>query len=406
MKKIARRAILLTLSFGISVAAFAAPTYIPVVNGQFSTGQYYFEGTNSALGGNVGLAFIPAIRYSNKFSLIPTFETMYRGTRSAEELAGGSTLFQDTWENNINVKAVHGLNQNWKLREKVGYRFKWFRETTDENWTDGLYDYHIISAGTELERSWGKKTSIAAGYELSFLKFPNYVSLESTQGDLAREFSGGDVLDTTIHLFSLRGQTPLFWSMNANVQGYLSPRHYNDQHIVVLSGLLTSEKRKDQYTGATFGLERLFKTSANTNLVSNVSYGYTALDSNQNHYDARVTEFIPDFYDYTQQRVALQFTLAVGMQAAPPLFFDIGGSYSRRNYDKRVIQAVDGNYMDEKLHQIETALNLGFSYPLSKNFRARVTSTFGRSKSNNDYEAVYRYNYTNSNYQFGFTYEY
>src|SRR5688572_21638973 len=82
----------------------AVPQYIPVINGLFTTGQWYFEGENSALGGNAALNFVPAIRFTNRFSLIPSIETNYRGTRSAEELAGGSTLFQDTWENATSVK--------------------------------------------------------------------------------------------------------------------------------------------------------------------------------------------------------------------------------------------------------------------------------------------------------------
>src|SRR5687767_2546585 len=98
----------------MSVYAHAARQIIPVINGSFSTGQWYFEGENSSLGGNVSLNIVPAIRYTNRFSLIPSFETSYRGTRSAEELAGGSTLFQDTWENAIGMKAVHGLGKTWK----------------------------------------------------------------------------------------------------------------------------------------------------------------------------------------------------------------------------------------------------------------------------------------------------
>ena len=58
-------------------------------------------------------------------------ESSYQGTRSAEELAGGDTFFQDTWVNGVSVKAVHSLSEQWTVRERVGYRSKWFRETTD-----------------------------------------------------------------------------------------------------------------------------------------------------------------------------------------------------------------------------------------------------------------------------------
>lgn len=386
----------------------ATPTYIPVVNGQFTMGQWNFEGSKSSLGGNAALMFVPAMRFTNKFSILPTLESTYRGTRSAEELAGGNNLFQDTWENGASVKFVHGLNQNWTLRENVGARQKWFRETVDETWNQGLYDYRIFNVGTEIERHWGKRASVAMSYDFSLLKFPNYQSLESTQsGDQAREFSGTNVLDNRIHLVTLRNRITMPMRISTQIMGLYSPRYYTDQTVVEASGLLSSEKRKDDYYGGNLSVDRPFKTSARTQLIASLRYGYAALKSNQNHYDARVTTFIPSFYDYQQHSVGTQFSLAVGFGNNPsPMMFDLGLSASRRNYTDRVIQSESGAYLSEKLYVNESSINLGYSYPLAKNFRLRVSSTFGSSSSNNQYESVYRYNFHDSNYQFGFTYDY
>jgi len=181
-------------TIGSHVLSHAAPKYIPVLNGYLSTGQWYFEGERSALGGNAHLTFIPALRFSNRFSLIPTIETNYRGTRSTDELAGGSNLFQDTWENAIGVKAVHSFGKKWKVREKIKYRTKFFRETTNESLGKGLYDYEIYSVGTELERKWGKRYSIALGYDFSFLKFPNYNSLIGFQRIVIRKFQKREIV--------------------------------------------------------------------------------------------------------------------------------------------------------------------------------------------------------------------
>jgi hypothetical protein len=388
-------------------SATAAPKYIPVASGQFTTGQWYFEGERSSLSGNAYLNLVPALQFSNRFSLIPSFESSYRGTRSAEELAGGSTLFQDTWENVLSVKAVHGLNKNWSLKERVSGRMKWFRETTDESWTDGLYDYNSVTIGAEIERRWNKKSSVAFGYDYSILSFPNYNSLESGQsGDSSREFSGDDVLDSGIQLITLKGEMPLFWSMKSSLQGFYNPRSYNEQTIVQLSGLLSPEKRKDVRSGGNLSLSRDFDIKKKARLFTTLNGGYAEVNSNQNHYDARLTTFVPDFYDYDQKTVGAQLALAFGSSPTGAMVVETGFGYSRRDYRSRVIQSVDGAYLTEKLYISETAINFAFSYPLSKNFRARASSSFGRSKSNNDYEAVYEYDYDNANYQFGFTYEY
>jgi hypothetical protein len=212
------------LSVWISSTLAAKPKLIPVANGVFSTGQWYFEGTKSALGGNVYFNFVPALQYSDKFTLIPSIETNYRGTRSAEELAGGNTLFQDTWENALSVKGVHTLNERWSVKERVAGRTKWFRETTDETWTNGLYDYNSVTVGAEVERKWGKVVALSLGYDFSLLTFPNYSSLESTQsGDNAREFSGSNVLDSQVHLLSMHYKTPLLWGVRSSMGLFYNP---------------------------------------------------------------------------------------------------------------------------------------------------------------------------------------
>ncbi len=401
------RSALTTLLLMNAMAAIAEPRYIPVASGLFSVGQWYAEGKESSLGGNAALSFIPALQYSSEFSLIPTFESSYQGTRSAEELAGGDTFFQDTWTNGASIKAVHSLSEEWTLRERVGFHSIWFRETTDERWRHGLYDYRYPTVGAEVERAFAKQTHVALSYDFSYLQFPNYSSLESQQSsDNAREFSGTHVLDSRVNLLAMRVATPLFWKMQSNLQVTYSPRDYIDQHVVVLTGELTPTRRRDTLIGSSLGLDRTFHLAPSVKLLSNVQYSYATFDSNQNHYDAQLTTFIPNYYDYWQNAIGTQLTLAFGKKSAGPMLMDVGYNYSYRDYRSRVIQAPDGTYLGEKLYQIEQSIDLGFSYPLTHTFRVRTTANFSQSKSNNDYEAVYRYNYHNANYQFGFTYDY
>jgi hypothetical protein len=399
----ARALIAVMLAFA---PAAQAGEFIPVTVANFSTGQYFFDGQKSALGGNLGVQFVPAYKVSERLAFVPSVESNYRGTRSAEELAGGSTLFQDTWENALGFKAVMSPTERWTYRARVGARMKWFRETADEEWNDGLYDYRSGSLGAEAERKWGAR-SLAAGYDFSMLQFPNYSSLESSQSsDLSRELAGDHVLDAAIHVLSLRARTPLPGRFHAEASGYLAPRMYTDQHVVGLSGLFTSSERLDTTSGVNLALDRSFRGPKSSMISATLLYGYLGLQSNQNHYDARLTTFVPDFYDYDQQTTGAQFRVGFGQTGAGPMSLDFAGTYSHRNYRSRPIQDTDGAYVTERLHVIETSVTAGFSYPLTRNIRARVSSTVGRSRSNNKFEELYRYNYSNANYQFGFVYEY
>ncbi|MFN0118260.1 MAG: hypothetical protein ACKVQC_08245 [Elusimicrobiota bacterium] len=394
------------LSMVLVGSAFSAE-YIPLINGQFYTGQYYFEGEKSGLGGNVGINFIPAIKFSEKNSLISNVESQYRGTRSAEELAGGNTLFQDSWDNAINIKAIQNNQKGFKLKERMGVRQKWYRETSDENWNKGLYDYRTFTGGLEGEYSWGKKKKLALAYDFSFLKFPNYQSLEASQDNLAREFSAENPLDNYIHVFSLGTELPLFFGFGLKMNIVYSPRFYTDQTIVNKSGLLTASKRNDVYSGLTSGIDKRWGFGHWGIFTSRLNMGYTNFSSNQNNYDARVARFNDDYYSYDVKSVGAQFSLGIKGPQAGPIILETGYSYSHKNYLNRHIQTVAGNYNEnEKLFITDSMVNLGFSYPIAKHFRAKIQSNFGQTRSNNDYEAVYQYNYNNSNYQFGFTYEY
>lgn len=397
-------ALLLT---GLTTNSIASPKYIPVANGLFSTGQWYFEGTRSALGGNAFFNFVPALQFSDQLTLIPSIETNYRGTRSAEELAGGNTLFQDTWENAVSVKAVHSLSTKWSIKERLGGRMKWFRETSNESWSNGLYDYNSVTVGAEVERKSSKKSSVSLGYDFSLLAFPNYESLESSQsGENAREFSGSKVLNSQVHLLSLRWRTPLASGIRSVFSAFYNPRYYDDQQIVQLSGLFSSESRSDVRTGGQVTLDREFSIRSKARIIPSLMYGYTMTDSNQNHYDARQTTFIANYYDSRQHTAGVNLALAFGNKNAGAYVIESGFQYEQKNYTDRVIQNEAGAYLTDKLYIRETNFNVAFSYPLSKYFRARLSSSFGKSKSNNQYESVYRYNYDNANYQFGFTYDY
>jgi len=390
----------------IAVSQAKAGEFIPVTVAQFTTGQWFFDGRKSALGGNLGAQFVPAYRFSDKFAILPTIETNYRGTRSAEELSGGATLFQDTWENGLGLKAVMSPTERWTYRARLSGRMKWYRETSDETWSDGLYDHQSISAGAEAERKWGK-VGLAAGYDFTNLHFPNYQSLESDQsGDQARELAGTNVLDSNIHMLSLRGHTPLPGRFGLDVSGFFAPRMYEDQHVVTLSGLFTPSTRLDTASGVNLALGRSFRGPKSSMLAASVLYGYAGLQSNQNHYDARLTAFIPDFYDYDQQSMGAELRTGFGRTYAGPMTFDVGTTYTRRNYRSRPIQDAEGAFLGEKLSTTETAVSAAFGYPLTRNIRARVSTSFGRTRSNNKFEQLYRYNYSNANYQFGFAYEY
>jgi len=380
---------------------------IPVWSIGVLGGQYFYEGETSALTANLSLDISPAVKFSDKFTLIPTYNSNYQGTQSVEELAGGGTLFQDSFSNGITVKGVYKFSSSLNLKTSAGYSRELLRETKDEEYGDGLFDYHKVKGGLEGEYKFTEYSDIRLGYDYFTLRFPNYQSLESSQDStLSRELVGENVLDTKNHLITLAGGMPVYKIVRWKISGYLMKTSYDDQPIVNSAGSLTDTLRSDDLLSVTVSLGMPIVNSKNFKMIGEAGYGVSSLDSDQSHYDARKTVFTADYYDYDQNTVSVNFTSALG-DSKTPWIMSLVFQRSKRDYLERLVQDPDGNYITgEKTYVKQESLSYGTSYPLTENFSLKFLSTLSWNNSNMQYEKVYRYHYKNANYMFGFSYEY
>ncbi|HRY29672.1 MAG TPA: hypothetical protein P5079_06495, partial [Elusimicrobiota bacterium] len=283
-------------------------------------------------------------------------------------------------------------------------RAEFLRETKDENWGDGLFDYRKYTGGVETEYSYSRQIGGRFAYDFYTLDFPNYRSLESSQDStLARELAGQDVLNSNNHLFTLSGWAPLPSAVRMELTAYYNRRDYGEQPVVDASGSLTGTDRSDTNLTAAVDFARPWALGDSVRLVSGLQVGYAATDSNQNRYDARKTVFLRDYYDYTQMSVGPQITAGL---ANLPWMLTASGNYSVRNYSDRPIQDANGDYLSADTEVTNITTSLGMTYALNRNFKARAVATLGWSDSNQKYEKVFVYNYKIANYLFGFSYEY
>lgn len=398
--------LLSTLYYLLSTIVHAAPKLVPVGQIQMLGGQWFFDGSPSSLGGNFSMNYTPSLKFSERFSLAPTYLGNYRGTKDVQELAGGGTLFQDSMSHGLILKGIYGMNESLKLKTYTSYRTELLREVKGEDWGDGLFDWRKFSIGTEAEwRVAGSKgSSFRLGYDFYSLNFPNYQSLESAQDPtLSRELAGTDVLNSNNHMLSLAGQTRVLRVMALEWINFYTRRTFAEQPIVNASGDLTASKRADNsYSMANF-LYTPFKIGNNFKFVVGAGYTYSMLDSNQNHYDARKTTYVQDYYSYKQHTISPELTMLAG---TAPWKLTLGGSWQKRNYDSRLIQNENGDFLSDKLYLNQISTGFGMAYPVSKSINFKSQFTLSWSDSNMKYEKVYRYNYKIANYLVGFSYEY
>lgn len=396
-----RRATALLL---LSLAPFArAAEVTTVADVQFFGGQHFFGGSASSLAGNLNAVVTPAVKFSEVYSLVPTWQAEYRGTRDVQELAGGGTLFQDSTRQGLTLKNVWTTGA-WKYKATAGAAMEWLRETKDESWGDGLFDNRKLSGGVEAQWDKSKQTGARLAYDYYILAFPNYQSLESASDpSLSRELAGENVLDSKSHLATFTMWSPFPGGLRADWSAYYNMRDFDDQTLVDAQGQLTSAKRADKTLSMSAGLGARPWSWGESRWVADFDFSFGMNDSNQNHFDVNKTRFIGEYYDYTQWALRPTLTAAFG---STPWVLTAGAGYSRRDYDSRPVQNAAGDYLTANTQITETSIHLGVSFPYSKTFKVRMAGNLAWSDSNQEYEKTFRYNYKIANYMIGFSYAY
>ncbi len=400
----------LTSIFALSLAARVSAQALEIshiLNARLFGGQYFFQNEESKLSGNIGVMYAPAIAFNQKWSLIPTVSSSWRGVKSVQDLVGGGTLFQQVMDHSGGVKAIYSATPLWRLKLGGAYRLQLLKETSDEKWGKGLYDFEKPSGNFEIERLWGNDNSARIGADYYIIDFRNFTSLESQQKELGRENASARTLNT-------RNQSPYVatsfafpflsgQSARLDASYYHVFRGYDDQNIVLASGDLSKDRRSDssQLMAASFLFP--FAFSENFKLIHEVKGGLSQLFSKQNNFDARLTRFNPNYYSYRDFNAGTNFNFLIG---AKPWIASSGFNYVRRTYNDRPIQDVNGAYGVEKVHINEYYANFGLTYSVNKNLKVQGLLNFGWSRSNMKYEKSYRYNYEVFTYLLGVVYEY
>ncbi|MDD5686645.1 MAG: hypothetical protein PHE88_02285 [Elusimicrobia bacterium] len=376
----------------------------PVANVSLLGGQYFLEGESDSFAGNADIFFSPVINFSEKTALLPIYQGLYSGTKDVRELVGGGTLTRALLDNSLTLKLTHKFSDTLKGKVKAGYKIEYLKETKDEKFNKGLFDYNRIIGGLEVEKkyeSWNLRT----GYDFYIMAYPNYASLITTYQtsiDTATytEVSanaGKDVLDYSTHELFIETLHMFSETLTGKITYDVAYKIFKDQTIVEKSGSFSSTKRSDLVHLITFGISQKLK-SVSIGLYDSVQY----YNSKQNSYDANRTQYNPNYYDFFQNNITPSLTFSLVKDAKLNFWWDI----AYRKYNERPAQDVEGNYKTSKITQTTNSTGISLIVPVYKALSVKVAGNYRDSSSNNKYEANYRYNYNTENYFAGLNWEY
>lgn len=384
----------------IIVSLFA--TITPILNIKAAGGQSYFEKAASSFGGNATIKAGAGILLTENSQITPLYNGSYEGVRDVRELISGGFLTQQTQSHNISITYQLKPSLFSALGFAPSYTKELIIETKDESWGSGTFDNE--RTGGSIYYGWEGRLWIDSRLDLNIyqVKYPNYKSLAS-QGFGSELKTSTNVLDfnaidlsfTTTRIFYKPGNSRL------NLYLLISNRNFPDQKIIKKDGTLSDDLRKDTYLSLGAAFQRKIDKKKVQHFVSG-AMAITALNSNQNSFDADNLKFIPEFYSYSEIKIYPTYGIIYKN-------FDIYGTldFSLRNY-KRFAQDEDGNYLDAKIIQGITTFRIDAYYriPGVKNLTGMITGAVRSSSSNTKFEKVYRYNYSSENFLIGINYSF
>lgn len=389
---------LIVTAFCVLVAHLHAAEIIPVGEVFFTVGSSFFEGDGSGSDLNVNIAFVPAVKFSDKLALLPGYYSNYRGSKSVYELLGGGTLYQDSMSHNFTLRLINTITPVNKVKYKLGYIWNYFRETKDESWGEGLFDFEKFTAGIENERkNCLGMDKIIASFDILQVKFPEYASLASS--NYGTEVTpGSNILDFTGLTVYLRGLRKLGPDSILDVNMSYLIKDFPDQNLILKSGSYSSSKRRDNAITFNGVYSRFF--GMEHNLSAGLSVKVLVNRSNQDHYDASETKFVGDYYDYDS------YSLGPVVSFGIKTLINISYRFGIKSYSGRFVQQSDGTYTSAKVENITNLLSIGISRKLKENIKLKISGNYFTQQSNQKYESVYKYEYDTYNLEAGIVYEF
>lgn len=403
---------------GLLAVNAGAVEYIPMYQLSLLGGQYFFAGTKSSVNGNANGSVSPAVKFNDRWTLLPTYSVDYQGTKPVTDPVGSGTLFQQRMDHRVAVSGLYSApGGRWRFKQTGSYKREFMKETRDEAWGRGLFDYHKVGVGFEVEDVYKDPFSVRLGYDFYYIKFPYFKSLESQAGvdpngnPLGRETAGAEVLDTVNNQFSVAVSRPFPYNdpkvaLAANYSVNL--QRFMDQKLVNRAGQFQSSLRQDVSQNVGVSVLRPMSVSLfgdSYRLGNRFGVGASYNGSNQNTFDPGRAKFVPDAYSYSSFYAGPSWNLSWGSDKQPT-WVSLGFTYSRLQYLGRLVQDGNGAYQDQTQATDRYHLALGYGYPIAPNFSLKASANFLWANSNQKFETTYKYTYSTANYLLGFSYDY
>jgi hypothetical protein len=371
---------------------------IPIVNLDLFGTYSKIQGHEAVEGGLLDLTISPAVKLNKDNYLIPMYNINYNKERQVISEEEGGRLTKETLTHNIFLTYKRQVNDKLTAKFSGLGTLSYYKETANEDWSEGLYDYIDKGGLLDLEYTLSHpkaKIYKEAGFEAEYYRrmYTNFHSLISLATVTAPEEHTKNY-DGIKFSFSYLRQNPDGLSLKSEYTPLL--KYFTDKKVIGSDGVLDTSTKRDDNQHA---LDLFLSYPVTKRLTAGLNGGLLILRSNQNYYDSRGTAgladdvFTEDYYDYNQFKIKPTLTYDMPVKKGKDLTVSLSYSYKDRCYTNRKAQTSDSTYTDNDQEDEYHTITLGFSYPLTEKIDARFIVNYVDADSNMKYERYYKYNY-------------
>lgn len=373
--------------------------YSDIKNGDHDTGEEF-----------AGF-WAPAIKMSDTLAIIPLLDVHLNRVAQYLPQEEGNLFFNTYFTANLSVAARKEFLPGWFLKVSTLGTWVFMKETQEENWGKGLYDYNDAGIALEIRQQFkteDSETNLSGGFEVYQRKYPNFQTLISDTSVTPPEV---DEKDYDGFKYRMRFEHFNAQGIRLYAEPYYLDKFYVDKHLVNDDGTLDlSKNRKDYEVSLDFGASAV--TPFWERVTVAIDNNLTHERSNIGYYDSRTTlslsddVFTNDYYAYDSGTVNPSIEYAHPLGNEKILRTKIGFSYLYRRYTDRKAQLGDGTYTAKDEHDETREYFLTLTIPLTKSLNWLTKYSYDKTFSNMEYETFYRYNYESQQVTSGITFDF
>ena len=378
-------------------------------------------GGSSIIGGNVTTALAPVVRFSDKLFFIGLYDGAYKKSKQVFAEDKGPRLSSENTRHSFTPTLRYVASPRVITNFSIFTTQSLSRETTDEDWYGGLYDYNEL--GVSVTLNYLITATAESQKSIKFLlqrfkrEYPNFSSLltecsdalcTSTVPIAGREENEKDSYGTTLVLTysSLKSvgfsySASFSWSFKDYMDKLVETDDCLPAPSICFRG---SDKQRDD----SFSANITFILRPGSKFDYRLTMSTEFKQSNQNFVEGSfpTTVYHDNYYSYVTLNLAPGLTYTYAFSETAKLELGAAYSLSRREYNQRRARDGLGNVVGEKEIDWTHNLNMNAMYSINKHWSFGGIIDYNMARSNNKDERTFRYSYEILNLSLGFAYKY